>query len=441
MTIELYAHQERALDKLPAEGGYLAFEQGLGKTLTALRYVQLHGYRSVLVVCPSVAIAVWEGEVAADGAGRAFAPTGTRAAKAARIRDLEAARTRDLDRGGDTQYLVLNYEALLEPTVERAIQKWDPDLVIVDEAQKIKTATAKRSKVLHRLCKERPTLALSGTPITQNLLDLYSQYKAVDSEIWGGASWTRFKQRYAIMGGYGGYEVIGFQNTEELKEKIAPYTVVARKEDTLDLPTKTFIRVPVPLLRADWSDYREMATTGVLDEWVTSNPLERLLRLQQIAGRAKLGGTLEQVQILLDGDEQVVLFYRFREEGAALSDALGVPNLSGSTSQAERADLVDSFQAGRLPVFLSQITAGSTAITLTAASHMVYHSLSFAYEDWAQSQDRIHRIGQEINCSYYIMTATGPKGGITVDHLVLDSLERKEDIAALVTKDPDLLLV
>lgn len=435
MTLELYAHQERALDKLPAEGGYLAFEQGLGKTLTALRFVQLHGYRRVLVVCPAVAIGVWADEALRDGGLLAHTPSGSRAAKADAIRDLAGTGL------GDPELVILNYEALLERRVENAINRYDPDLVIIDEAQKIKTATAKRSKVLHRLCKDRPTLALSGTPITKNLLDLYSQYKAVAPEIWDGASWTKFKNHYAIMGGYGGYEVIGFRNVPELKAKIAPMTVVARKEDTLDLPEKTFQRIPVALEGQAWKDYQQMAREGVLGDWITTNPLEKLLRLQQLAGDAKIERTVDQVQLLVEQGEQVVVFFRFLEEGRQLSERLGVSRLDGSTPAAERAAMVQEFQAGERDIFLSQITAGSTAITLTAASHMVYHSLSYSYEDWAQSQDRIHRIGQGFNCTYYIMTATGPKSGITVDHLVLNALNNKEDIAAMVTQDPDLLLV
>ena len=436
MPHELYAHQVAALERLPAEGGYLAFEQGLGKTLTSLRYVSMHQHRRVLIVCPTVAVGVWTREIGEDAAGRAYAPTGSRADKADFIRDIpERDRT-----NAPTDFLILNYEALLDRRVESAAKGFQPTLVIVDEAQKIKTASAKRSKVLHRLSKDTPTLALSGTPITKNLLDLYSQYKAVDADIWGGASWTKFKQRYAVMGGYGGYEVIGYQNTDELKEKIKPLTVVARKEDTLDLPSKTFATVPVTLTGEDWEDYRQMATTGVLGDWLTTTPLEKALRLSQIAGRGKLDSTRQQVQLLLEGGEQVVVYYRFLAEGEQLAQDLGVSNLNGSTSPAERQSLVEDFQAGRTSVFLSQITAGSTAITLTAASHMVYHSLSYAYEDWAQSQDRIHRIGQEDHCFYYYMTATGPKAGITVDHLVLNSIDTKDDIAAMITKDPSLLI-
>ena len=81
-----------------------------------------------------------------------------------------------------------------------------------------------------------------------------------------------------------------------------------------------------------------------------------------------------------------------------------------------------------------------SSITLTSASHMVYHSLSYAYEDWAQSQDRIHRIGQADPCFYYYMTAVGPLGGALVDQLVLNSIATKDDLAGVITRDPSLLL-
>ena len=425
MTRELYRHQTRGLDAIPATGGYLAFEQGLGKTLTAIRFVEKHSYRSVLVICPAVAIGVWENELDLEGVRGVSAPHGSRVQKATQI---------------DGHIVILNYEALLEPAVERAIQRWNPSLVIVDEAQKIKTSSAKRSRVVHRLTKDRPALLLSGTPITKNLLDLYSQYKAVDPGIWDNINWTKFKNRYAIMGGYLNYEVVGYRDTEDMKARIAPYTVVARKENTLDLPTKTHTIVPVTLGSSDWGSYRQMAREGVADGWVTSNPLEKALRLSQISGRAKLDATAAFVRDIRENGEAVVVYFRFRAEGDALAELLGVPQLNGDTKSAVRTQMVEDFQNGTGKIFLAQVTAGSTAITLTAASHMVYHSLSYAYEDWAQSQDRIHRIGQDNPCFYYYMTAVGPKGGILIDQLVLNTLNDKDDLAGVITKDPALLL-
>ena len=425
---ELYDHQKKALEFLSPEGGYLAFEQGLGKTLTAIRYAEKHWATRVLVVCPAVAIGVWENELLEAGHAPLI-PQGTRKEKAEFIA------------GSGGGYLVLNYEALIELAVERAVSKWMPDLIIIDEAQKIKTATAKRSKVLHRLGKDTTVLALSGTPITKNLLDLYSQYKTIDPDIWGGVSWTRFKQRYGVWGGYGGYELVGYQNQDELLKKIEPYTLVARKEDTLDLPSKTHVTVPVPLDPASWRDYVAMARDGVARDWVTATPLEKALRLSQITGEAKVEATVDFVNGIVDGDDSVVVYFRFLKDGERLSDLLGVPALTGGTGALARTRMVEDFQAGRLPIFLSQITAGSTAITLTRASHMVYHSLSYAYEDWAQSQDRIHRIGQYHPCTYYYMVSTGPKHGISIDTLVLNVLESKGDVASVVTHNPDLLLV
>jgi SNF2 family DNA or RNA helicase len=420
----LYDHQRQALDRLTSNGGYLAFEMGLGKSLIAIRYAQNKDKRRVLVVCPAVAIGVWDDECRKEGI-EAVLPTGSRKEKATQI---------------EGSWVVLNYEALLDPSVEKAIQKWDPDLVIVDEAQKIKTASAKRSRVVHRLTKERPALLLSGTPITKNLLDLYSQYKAIDPMMWNGISWTKFKNTYAIMGGYLNYEVIGYRDVDKLKAIIAPYTIVARKEDTLDLPTKTHSIIPVSMGDGAWRSYSQMARTGVADGWVTSNPLEKALRLSQISGAAKLDSTAAFVRDVVESGESVVVYFRFRSEGDYLSEVLGVPQLNGNTPNRVRTQMVADFQRGTGKIFLSQVAAGSTAITLTAASHMVYHSLSFAYEDWAQSQDRIHRIGQDSPCFYYYMTARGPKGGNIIDDLVLRVLNNKDDLAGVITRDPSLLL-
>ena len=417
-------HQQRALDRLNSAGGYLGFEMGLGKTLVAIRYAEKHGAAKVLVVAPATALGVWARECEQEGI-TPLVPTGTRAEKATQIE------------GG---WVVLNYEALLEPKVEKAIKKWGPDLIIVDEAQKIKTASAKRSRVVHRLTKDTPALLLSGTPITKNLLDLYSQYKAVNPAIWDHVSWTKFKNKYAIMGGYLNYEVIGYRDIDDMKARIKPYTIVARKEDTLDLPEKTHTLVPITMGGSDWTDYSQMAREGVAAGWVTSNPLEKALRLSQISGQSKIGATVAFVNDLIEQGEQVVVYFRFRAEGDALATQLGVEQMNGSSPPDKRAALVEGFQAGTGKIFLSQIAAGSTAITLTAASHMVYHSLSFAYEDWAQSQDRIHRIGQHDPCFYYYMVATGPKGGIGIDQLVLNTLNRKEDLAGVITRDPSLLL-
>jgi SNF2 family DNA or RNA helicase len=446
----LYHHQVEALRRLPEGGGYLAFEQGLGKTLTAIEYAYKYQLSRVLVVCPATVIGVWPQELRDHDKGgyaphystyRWSTPGGTRKQKAEQI-------YYHAEQGSaDHLFIIINYEVLLDPVVERAIKKWNPDLIIFDEAHKVKTATAKRSKSAHRLGKRFPTLLLSGTPVTRNLLDLYSQYKIIDPDIWDGISWTAFKQKVGIWGGYLNYELKGYQPgmVEWIKEKIAPWTVIARKEDTLDLPAKTWQHIPVPLGGAAWREYRQMATTGVTGEWVTSTPLEVALRLAQLTARAKRSATVDWVTNLVDQGEQVVVYARFLEDVDFLADALANGHsIQGKTPQATRTYLVRRFQGEedhQDPVIVGQISAMSTGITLTAASNMVYHGLSYEYEHWSQSQDRIHRMGMKDRpANYYYMTAKGPNGGRLIDDLVVRAVENKEDVAGLITRDPSLLI-
>lgn len=434
---KLYPYQQRGLEKLLAneEGGALLYEPGLGKTITAIRALAELDAPYAVVVCPVVALGVWRDELALEGQS-VLVPEGTRKQKAEQIRG-----------NAFDRFIVVNYEALLEKDVLDALIEWNPEVLIVDEAHKIKTPTAKRSKAIHKLSKGRRTWLLTGTPITRNLLDLYSMYKAIDPGIWEDESWTRFKQRYGIFGGFEGREVIGIRDQDKLLKKIEPFSVAARKEDVLDLPKRRSQRVPVYLSGADWKQYSTLAHTGVLAEkgWVTDNPLTKALRLQQLVGEFKVPYTVERIEEILDAGKKVVVFYRFRAEGVALREALNtksVYEIHGGTPTWQRDSYVKSFQLLEGPsVFLGQIQAASTAITLTAAHEAIYHSMTFSYEDAVQSRDRIYRIGQTHPVRYQHVVAVGPQGGKLIDDLVLDALSKKQDFASAVMAEPAILEV
>lgn len=429
----LYKYQERTVDILNKhpKGGAAWLEPGLGKTLTAIRAAG--PTERVLVVCPVSAIGVWEDELEQDEIYWYVAPEGTRAEKAETVA------------GAGDWWIILNYEALLDKKVEKAIKSWNPGLVIIDESHKIKTVTAKRSRAVHRICEGRRTYLLSGTPITRNLLDLYSQYKAIDPDIWDGQTWTNFRYKYARYGGYLNKEVVGYRNVDELKDRVRPYSIVLRKDDVLDLPPKTDQRIPTHLTAAQWEAYQDLADGGLWEGEPVLNPLERALRLQQFTGRAKIGTTVDVVAELLEADQKVVVFYRFREEGKRLeaSPLSGqvVAHLHGDVPAKRRTEMVRAFQETSGPgVFLAQVSAGATAITLTASSEVVYHSLTWAFEDYFQSRDRVYRIGQRRGVTYRHILATGPGSERTIDKLVLDALQTKQDVAAMITADPSLIV-
>jgi SNF2 family DNA or RNA helicase len=413
-------------------GAALLAEPGLGKTLMAIRAALRVGAKRIAVVCPLTVVSVWEDELRAEGQ-TFLIPEGTRQEKADAI-------------SGDG-WVVLNYDALVgEPAVLKALLKWDPDMVVLDEAHKIKNPNAKRSKAVHKLTAGRRTLAMTGTPVLRDLLDLYSLYKAIDPDIWGGLTFSQWKMKYARFGGYMGKEVVGFNHVWDIVTRTDPYTFRARKADHLDLPPRRDQHYHYHLKGAEWETYRHLATTGVDEarEWYTGNPLELALRLSQLLSEFKVNATVDRIEELTDAGQPVVVFYRFRKSGDRIlqeAGARGIPAylINGSIPGPTRGQIVQRFQDGARPVLIGQLQATSTGITLTRASEVIYHDLDFSYEHMEQSRDRVYRIGQTESVRYQYMVATGPNGGKTVDGLVLDALDRKADFSAIIMERPNLL--
>ena len=120
--------------------------------------------------------------------------------------------------------------------MEEALANWNPDMIICDESQRIKTPGAKQSKAMHRLGKRaKYKLTLTGTPVTQGPLDFFSQYKFLDPSIFGN-SYYAFRARYAVMGGYERKQVVGYNNLPELIRKAHSIAFRVTKEEALDLP-------------------------------------------------------------------------------------------------------------------------------------------------------------------------------------------------------------
>lgn len=435
---DLYGYQAKAIKKILAHptGGALLFEPGLGKTLTTIRAVQQTSAERMVVIGPVSAIGVWADELDTEGE-RVFVPSGSGKKKAQQISEVSEG------------WIILNYEALLNKDVEKAVRNYHADVVVLDEAHYIKNPAAKRSRAVHRISEGRRTLLLTGTPIVKNLLDLYSMYKAIDPEIWDGVTWTKFKQRYAVFGGFEGREVVGFRDTDDMQRRIRPFSVAATKDKALDLPPTRNQRVPVRLDGKAWKTYRDMAQEGVAIindiEVVTTNPLTKALRLAQITGAVKVPYTVERINELLDAGQKVVVFHRFLAEGRAILEKLDTKRVywvRGATPQIDRASYIKSFQEIPGPaVFLGQIQATSTAVTLTAASEVIFHSQGFSYAEAVQARDRVYRVGQEKPVRYQYMIATGPNGGKLIDDAILAALDEKQDFASMVMHNPAILEV
>jgi len=292
-------------------------------------------------------------------------------------------------------------------------------------------------------------MILTGTPVTNNPLDFFSQYKFLDESIFSG-SYYAFRSKYAIMGGYGNYQVVGYKNLQELTEKAHKIAFRITKKEALDLPeqvdTTRYIDLE-PRARAIYNQVEKESYAELNSgEIATPNVLTKLLRLSQITGgyiknefseiseqvsSAKINALEEIVEECMDAGKKLVVFARFIPEIDAIARMLKKEGIKYSLIRGDvkdRASEVERFQNDKeTKVFIGQLQTTGMGLTLTAADTAVFYSLSYNFADYEQAKARIHRIGQKNNCTYIHLIAKN-----SIDEKVLDALSKKKNIADLV---------
>lgn len=460
---KMFRHQVRAanmaliqLSSKPSAGFGLLFEMGCGKTLTAIAimgalYCQ-HKITRVLVVAPSSVCSVWPHDLAAFAAF----PYEVRVLLGEKKQRLEALHslTDYPNTANRLLVAVINYEATHREGIFEALDGYAADLIICDESQRIKNPRAAQSRAVQVLGDRAACrLILSGTPVQNSAIDLYSQYRFLDPGVFG-ANFYAFRNRYCQMGGYGGHEVVGYQHMDELTRKEHSIALRVTKAECLDLPGQTFVRRYVQLEPAARRLYAQIARASCAElengEHVTASiVLTKLLRLMQLtggfvqadggdrprsAGSAKLDALVDILEdYVQEAGQKLVVFARFRPEIAAICQLLeqrGIRygRIDGEVPMDQRGAIVETFQQDPgVKVFVAQIQTAGLGITLHAASAAVFYSLDFNYANYAQALARIHRIGQAQPVTYIHLLAEH-----TVDDQVLDALERKEDLARTI---------
>ncbi len=460
---KMFRHQVRAanraliqLSSKPSAGFGLLFEMGCGKTLTAIAimgalYCQ-HKITRVLVVAPSSVCSVWPHDLAAFAAF----PYEVRVLLGEKKQRLEALHslTDYPNTANRLLVAVINYEATHREGIFEALDGYAADLIVCDESQRIKNPRAAQSRAVQMLGDNAACrLILSGTPVQNSVIDLYSQYRFLDPGVFG-ANFYAFRNRYCQMGGYGGHEVVGYQHMDELTRKEHSIALRVTKAECLDLPGQTFVRRYVQLEPAVRRLYAQIARASCAElengEHVTASiVLTKLLRLMQLtggfvqadggdrprpAGSAKLDALADILEdYVQEAGQKLVVFARFRPEIAAICQLLeqrGIRygRIDGEVPMDQRGAIVETFQQDPgVKVFVAQIQTAGLGITLHAASAAVFYSLDFNYANYAQALARIHRIGQAQPVTYIHLLAEH-----TVDEQVLDALERKEDLARTI---------
>lgn len=455
----LYCHQQSAcrfacerFGILPSEthsnGVALLMEMGCGKTITSIAIVgilyQYRHIRRILITAPLSILSVWEQEFARFAAFpyQLTILKGSSTQKKEQLSKLH---------GDGLQIAVVNYESAWR--LEKELLAFDADLIIADEAHKIKENRTAQSKAMHHLGdKSRYKQLLTGTLITNKELDVFSQYRFLNKEIFG-TSFYAFRSRYFDMCGYGNHiPVFRKQMMDEFLQKLHSVAYRVTKAECLDLPQTTEEIRTVELESKVMKLYKQLEKESFAElsssEVSAVNVLTKMLRLSQMTGgyltddagsitsvsTAKLDALSDILDTMLTEDRKLVIMARFVPELNEIQKLLeqkqiGYASVRGGIS--DRAEEIRRFQEDAdCKVFVGQIAAAGLGITLTAASTMVFYSLDYSMSNFEQAKARIHRVSQTENCLYIYLIAKN-----TVDAKILHSLRDKVDLARTLVDD------
>ena len=329
-------------------------------------------------------------------------------------------------------------------------------LMAIDESTTIKTPSAKRTKNILALAEEaKYRRIMTGSPVTKNPLDLYSQCYFLSPWSLDFSSYYAFRNRYAEMKtlhmhGRQIQVVNGFKNLGELSDKIKDFSYRVLKEDCLDLPDKIFIKRQISLSKDQRKLYDQMKKQALAilngKQSTTVNALTQLMRLHQITCghfTDDNGGTQpiennrisELMDVLEDVEGKAIIWAHYQYDINQIIKAVvakygpgSVVDYYGLTPKDERQDNIKRFQDDpKCRFFVGTPSTGGYGITLTAANTVIYYSNGYDLEKRLQSEDRAHRIGQKKPVTYVDINAQD-----TVDEKIVKALRKKINIASEV---------
>ena len=329
-------------------------------------------------------------------------------------------------------------------------------MMAIDESTTIKNPKAKRTKNIMQLANlARYRRVMTGSPVTKNPLDLFTQCYFLDPYLLGHESYYSFRTRYAIMktANIAGRQiqlVSGFKNLGELSDKLKPFSYRVLKEDCLDLPDKIYMKRNINLTPEQLKVYNQMKKEALatLNGKITStvNALTQLMRLQQITCghfTADDGSTqsiknnriTELMDVLEEIEGKAIIWAHYQyditniiKEVVKVHGPGSIVDYYGLTPQDERQGNIKKFQNDPKCRFIVGTPAtGGYGITLTAANTVIYYSNGYDLEKRLQSEDRAHRIGQKKSVTYVDLICDE-----TVDEKIVKSLRKKINIASEV---------
>ena len=410
-----------------------------GKSMVACMLTLGLDAKRVLIACPLRVVPVWMTQFERHvSAPVVIIGLDEDAGSVADKRAVTEEKMRLAEARGVPFVCVINYDSAWREPFAQWAEKQSWDLVIADEAHRLKAPGGKASLFFKRLRPHsRVRVAMTGTPMPHGITDVYAVARFADPTIYG-PSFSAFRQKYCVMGGYQKKQITGYQRLDEFEALLSRFTFRVGKE-VLDLPPETHVTYHCELSAEALRVYRDLEddfVAEVRDGRITvSNALVKLLRLQQVTGgwvktddgqyhrvdsakQKLLADTLEDI----GKDEPVVVFCRFHADLDAVHEACGSVGYT-SLELSGRRDELKRWQDGEAQVLAAQISAGGVGVDLTRARYSAYYSLSFSLGEYDQALSRVHRPGQTRPVEHIHLVARN-----TVDVKILRALEKRAEV-------------
>ena len=434
----------------------LGDEMGLGKTKQAIDIAVAKklecGYKHCLIICGVNGLKWnWVNEIRTHSneegyiLGQRFKKNGKMyiGSTKDKIQDIV-----DLD-ALQNYFIITNIESLrdnnIQTELKHRIESGDIEMIVADEAHKCKNPSSQQGKAFIRL-DANYKIAMTGTPLMNSPLDLYIILR------WLGVekhAFYSFKQYYCIMGGYGGYEVIGYRHTDELKEQVQSLMLRRKKEDVLDLPAKTYIEEYVEMLPKQAQLYNEIKNEIIANiDLITlsPNPLAEMIRLRQATGytgilsseiqcSAKLDRMEELVDDSISNGYKVIIFSNWTNITLPAYNKLAIKYrgtyITGEVDEIQREQNVKKFQEDDDYKFIvGSYGAMGTGITLTKGTVLILLDDPWTMAAREQAVDRAYRIGTKSNITIYTILCKD-----TIDERIHELIEKKGIMSDVIVDD------
>jgi ERCC4-related helicase len=430
------------------KGNIIADEMGLGKTIQAIATAILKGdiydFKRVLVVCPASLKYQWKKEIEKFSLQDAVVVEGTRS------------RRHDIYKTSKTYFLVANYEAVLRDIT--IIKKFPPDMVILDEAQRIKNYDTQTSHAVKSIPRKH-SLVITGTPIENKLIDLYSIMNFIDPSYL--APLWEFSMNHCLFDKSKKNKINGYYNLQALKKRLGDKIIRREKLEVMEqLPEVQEMTVPIQLSQEQQemhSGFARSLMPFLNKKHKTIYDMQRIFQILTamrmvcnstflIDKQTHISPKLDELkEILLEklnikqGTRKVIIFSEWVTmlkliEKILQSNKIGYVMLTGSIPVKNRGTLIDEFSNNPdCKIFLST-EAGGSGLNLQAADTVINFELPWNPAKKNQRIGRIHRIGQKSSS----LTVINLVAMDSIEERIAGGIELKESLFDAVLNEGDM---